>query len=73
MPLDPRRLEPIIGKERLTALLTAAAELRERVGDRRIVSVNSTAKGGGVAEMLATLLGYARGLGVEVDWVVISG
>ena len=73
MSLDQRRLEPIIGKERLTALLTAAAELRERVGDRRIVSVNSTAKGGGVAEMLATLLGYARGLGVEVDWVVIPG
>jgi trehalose synthase len=37
------------------------------------VSANSTARGGGVAEMLATLLGYARGLGVAVDWVVISG
>ena len=73
VPLDPRRLEPIIGKERLTALVTAAAQLRERLGDRCVVSVNSTAKGGGVAEMLGTLLGYARGLGVEVDWVVISG
>ena len=73
VPRDPRRLEPIIGKERLAALLAAASELRERVGGRRIVSVSSTAKGGGVAEMLATLLGYARGLGVEVAWVVISG
>jgi trehalose synthase len=71
--LDPRRLEPIIGHERLAVLLAAAAELRELVGGRRIVSVNSTAKGGGVAEMLGTLLGYARGLGVGVDWVVISG
>ena len=73
LPLDPHRLEPIIGQERLAALMVAAAELREAIGDRRIVNVNSTASGGGVAEMLGTLLGYSRGLGVEVDWVVISG
>ena len=73
VPLDPRRMEPIIGNDRLAALVAAAAELRERLGDRRVVSVSSTARGGGVAEMLGTLLGYARGLGVEVDWVVISG
>ena len=73
VPLDPCRLEPIIGDERLAALLAAAAELRERMGSRPIVSVSSTARGGGVAEMLATLLGYARGVGFEVDWVVIAG
>jgi trehalose synthase len=73
VPLDPRRLEPIIGDRRLAALMIAAAELRELVGARRVVNVNSTARGGGVAEMLGTLLGYSRGLGVEVDWVVISG
>ena len=73
VPLDPRRLEPVIGPERVAALMAAGAELREFVGGRRIVSVNSTGRGGGVAEMLGTLLGYARGLGVEVDWVVISG
>jgi trehalose synthase len=37
------------------------------------VNVNSTATGGGVAEMLATLIGYARGAGLEVDWLVIEG
>jgi trehalose synthase len=73
VPLDPRRLRPIIGDDRLASLMAAGAALRELVGGRRIVSVNSTARGGGVAEMLGTLLGYARGMGVEVDWVVISG
>jgi trehalose synthase len=37
------------------------------------VNVNSTATGGGVAEMLQTLLGYARGVGVEAHWLVIQG
>ena len=71
--LDPYRLEPIIGTARLAALVRTAAELREGLAGRRIVNVNSTAKGGGVAEMLGTLLGYSRGLGIEADWVVISG
>jgi len=71
--LDPRRLAPIIGEPRLAALLLAASELRQVIGGRHVVNVNSTARGGGVAEMLGTLLGYSRGLGIEVDWVVISG
>ena len=64
-PLDPRRLEPLIGAERLEALVATAAALRELLGDRRVLNVNSTATGGGVAEMLATLIGYARGVGIE--------
>jgi trehalose synthase len=73
LPLDPHRLEPIVGEERVATLTSTAAELREALGGRRIVNVNSTATGGGVAEMLGTLLGYSRGLGIDVDWVVISG
>jgi trehalose synthase len=72
-PLDPRRLEPIIGAERVDALVEAAGSLRSLLGDRRIVNVNSTATGGGVAEMLATLLGYVRGIGLDASWVVIEG
>jgi trehalose synthase len=45
-----------------------------RIVDGRVVwNVNSTAKGGGVAEMLGTLLPYARGLGVDARWLVIDG
>jgi trehalose synthase len=39
----------------------------------RIWNINSTAQGGGVAEMLSTLLPYARGAGVDAGWMVISG
>jgi trehalose synthase len=47
----------------------AARDLQGRV----IWNVNSTAKGGGVVEMLRPLLGYCRGAGVDARWVVISG
>jgi trehalose synthase len=35
--------------------------------------VNSTAKGGGVVELLRPLIAYARGTGVDVRWMVIDG
>ena len=68
-PIDVRRLVPLIGAERVHTLTEAAAALRELLGSARIVNVNSTANGGGVAEMLATLLGYVRGIGLEADWL----
>jgi trehalose synthase len=39
---------------------------------RRIWNINSTARGGGVAEMLVPLLAYARGAGVDARWLVIG-
>jgi trehalose synthase len=47
----------------------AAREFHGRV----IWNVNSTAKGGGVVQMLRPLLGYCRGAGVDARWAVISG
>ena len=40
---------------------------------RVIWNVNSTASGGGVAEMLQSIVPYARGTGVDTRWVVIGG
>jgi trehalose synthase len=71
--LDPRRLEPFIGTTQVERLEVIAESVRDRLGRRRVVNVNSTATGGGVAEMLQTLLGYARGVGVEAHWLVIQG
>jgi trehalose synthase len=71
--LDPRRLEPFVGSTQVERLEGVARDVRDRLGDRRIVNVNSTATGGGVAEMLQTLLGYARGVGVDAQWLVIQG
>src|SRR5215211_4101257 len=51
-----------------------AIEAASRLLAGRVVwHVNSTARGGGVAEMLQSLLAYARGAGVDVRWVTISG
>jgi trehalose synthase len=39
---------------------------------KRIVHINAVADGGGVAEILASLIPYLRSLGVESDWYFIN-
>ena len=72
-PIDPRRLEPLVGRDASSSSSPWRGALRERLDGRRIVNINSTANGGGVAEMLATLIGYARGAGLQAEWLVIRG
>ena len=48
------------------------AARRELFDGRVVWNVNSTARGGGVAEMLVSLLAYARGAGIDARWVVIA-
>lgn len=76
VPLEAR------SPERLLSLLIGAAadEFRDGVArahnafaGRTIWNVNSTAAGGGVAEMLQSLVPYARGAGVDARWIVIGG
>ncbi len=71
--LDPERLAPIIGPERAERFREIASLAREKLAGRRILNVNSTATGGGVAEMLQTLLAYVRGVGIDAPWAVIHG
>jgi trehalose synthase len=71
--LDAARLEPLIGPDR-TARYESIAEATElRLRGRTVLNVNSTAVGGGVAEMLQTLLAYGRGAGLDIRWLVIQG
>ncbi|HTT86126.1 MAG TPA: hypothetical protein VMF60_02060, partial [Acidimicrobiales bacterium] len=72
-PLDAGRLRSLIGQERYDRLVTAAQRTRAYLQGGTVWSVNSTAAGGGVAEMLRVLVGYARGLGLSARWLVISG
>jgi trehalose synthase len=72
-PVGLQRLEPLIGPERAAAFWAVAARAREFFAGRRVVNVNSTPRGGGVAELLQTLLAYARGAGIDTQWAVISG
>jgi trehalose synthase len=67
------RFVPILGSERVQMAVTAAERLRVRLGERAVWNVNSTAAGGGVAEMLPSLLSYTRGHGIDARWVVIHG
>src|SRR5215472_10066970 len=73
----PRRpvslLEPIIGGTRYMRLVRAADQVRRQLDGRSIWNVNSTATGGGVAEMLQILVGYVSDLGIPVAWLVITG
>ena len=71
--LDAARLEPLIGRERMARYEAIAEATQERFAGRAVVNVNSTATGGGVAEMLQTLLAYGRGAGLDVRWLVIQG
>ncbi len=67
------RFAPLIGAERMERVRQAAARSREELAGRTVWNVNSTATGGGVAEMLQVLLAYARGAGVDTRWLVVSG
>ena len=55
----PERLEPFVGAQRSAAFVAAAEAARVALDGRAIVNVNSTASGGGVAELLQTLVAYA--------------
>jgi trehalose synthase len=59
--------------ERYAEVEEGIAAVREILGSRVVWHVNSTARGGGVAEMLQSLLAYARGAGADTRWLVISG
>ena len=45
----------------------------ELLAGRTVWMVNSTALGGGVAQLLRTLLPYWKGAGIDVRWVVLRG
>ena len=66
-----QRFRAVIGDDyaEVEAAIERAAEL---FAGRVVWHVNSTARGGGVAELLQSLLGYARGAGVDARWVVVD-
>ncbi|WP_422771238.1 glycosyltransferase [Plantactinospora sp. WMMC1484] len=63
----------VLGPERSVALRSGAERLRAALAGRTIWNVNSTAAGGGVAELLHSLIPLARALGLPVRWLVIDG
>jgi trehalose synthase len=69
----PERFQSVLSEAQFAEVRDGAARARELFDGRVVWHVNSTARGGGVAEMLTALLPYARGAGVDARWAVISG
>jgi trehalose synthase len=71
--LDPERLDMVLEPSALVSFQHTLARGRELLDSRTLWNVNSTALGGGVAEMLRSLIGYTCGGGIDARWVVIGG
>jgi trehalose synthase len=72
-PMAMDRLASVLAPGRRDVLADAAARGRALLAGRTVWNVNSTASGGGVAEMLQALVAYSRGAGVETRWLVLDG
>ncbi len=71
--MAPERFASVLSTGEYEALVGLVDQAARTLHGRVIWNVNSTAKGGGVVEMLRPLLGYCRGAGVDARWAVISG
>lgn len=70
--VQPKRLDdyqPIVGTEMIYELHQLADDLK----GARVLNINATAFGGGVAEILTTLVPLMRDLGIQAEWQVIQG
>jgi len=69
-PHPIERFRDLLGDE-YPAFAAVAEWARREFAGRAIWHVNSTARGGGVAEILHGLLPYVRGAGVDTRWAVL--
>jgi trehalose synthase len=72
VPIPPRHVDELIepaGEEAIDRLRDAASAL----SGARVLQLNSTNFGGGVAELLFTHVALMNDLGVQTDWRVING
>jgi len=78
-PADPARFQSVLQEEADVTddpwdeFRSFVERGRELLQGRTIWNVNSTAAGGGVAEMLRSLMAYARGAGVDARWLAVAG
>src|SRR3954454_18631094 len=71
--VELERFEEVLDRARFEELMEAARLGREVFEGRAIWNLNSTARGGGVAEVLVSLLASARRSGGGARWWVIGG
>ena len=69
----PARFKDVLTEAQWSDLLATIERARAMIDARVIWNVNSTARGGGVAELLQSLVAYVRGAGFDCRWIVIDG
>lgn len=72
-PLDPARFEPLLETEQASTFARDLQKAAGRLEGHTFWHINSTSSGGGVAEMLQSVLSYLQGGGVTTRWAVIDG
>jgi trehalose synthase len=72
-PLPPERFRDVLDERPAAEFERTIEESSGALAGRVVWNVNSTANGGGVAEMLRSLIAYGRGAGVDARWLVIEG
>ena len=76
VPVEPApidRYRPLLGERAWGEFSGSMSELAGALRARTVWNVNSTARGGGVAELLASLIPYDLGAGIDERWIVIEG
>ena len=76
VPLETRHFEDLgryLAEPMTERVRVAQQHAGELLAGRTVWMVNSTALGGGVAQLLRTLLPYWKGAGIDVRWVVLRG
>jgi trehalose synthase len=63
------RYTEAVGEEQMHALM----QLAKPLAGARVVHINSTKAGGGVAEILSNQISFKRALGIDAQWEVIHG
>ena len=72
-PLPLSRFESVVSPQRWAAFQKTAGFTAARLRGHVVWNLNSTAAGGGVAEILASLIGYSMDGGVDARWLVVNG
>jgi trehalose synthase len=72
-PMSPDRFRSVLPASGREEFERGIEEARVLLDGRVVWNLNSTARGGGVVELLGPLVGYARGAGLDARWIVIDG
>ena len=70
LPLE--RYASLFDADELGPMMARIGEWRALLEGRVVWNISSSAVGGGVAEMVRSLLAYARGAGVDARWAVVA-